>query len=294
MNSVSDPTTASQHEVATAVRQPVRVVRHVGSMTSCPTLHRYTAQLDAEWEQLRRRPRHIAHARGWIASVSDGPLRHALDALTDLQQLIAITDGPTSSDPTCAGADPDRALVELIELARTDQLAGRIVIQRLLPGLVARGARYRSRRDGIDPAEIAVAAGWIAIHRYDTAARPRSVAASLISDATFAAFRQPLRKRSASEQSVPTERFGLRPAAVVEPTAFERLGAVVRAARINGVPARDLALIRELVQTGSPNIVAARRGVTPRTIRNHRDRAAAHIREAIRCDTMLGDAVVAA
>jgi hypothetical protein len=261
-------------------------------MTPRPTYRRYTAQLDAEWEHLRHRPRHLAHARRWRESVTDERLRQALAELSDLQELVALTDD--RRDGTTSGGDADRVLIQLIELAQHDQLAGRIVIQRVLPGLVARGARYRSRHEDVDPAEIAVAAGWIAIHRYDTVGRAHHVAASLISDATFAAFRQPLRKRSSSEQIVPTEHFARRPADTEEATAFERLGEVVRVARLNGVATNDLTLIRELMQTGSPNIVAARRGVTPRTIRNHRDRAVASIRSAVMCEAIFDGSIAAA
>jgi hypothetical protein len=56
---------------------------------------------------------------------------------------------------------------------------------------------------------------------------------------------------------------------------------VLRDARRAGVPADDLDLLRQLVRVGSPGIVAVQRNVTPRTVRNHRDRAVDHVRTAL-------------
>ena len=155
------------------------------------------------------------------------------------------------------------------------------MIQRLLPGLISLGARYRSHHDDVDPAELGVAAAWIAIHRYDTGTRRRHVAASLISDATYQAFRQPLRRRAADDELVPTEHFDQQPASGETSSAFEQLADAVRLARTRGVAATELQLVRDLVQVGSAATVAARHGVTARTIRNRRDRALANIRRVV-------------
>ena len=100
-----------------------------------------------------------------------GLLATALDGLTDLEQIIDAT-GTAGAARSAAVRGSEAALLQLVVLAQHDQLAGRIVIQRLLPGLIRHAARYRSRRDDIDPAEIVVAAAWIAIRRYDTDRAP--------------------------------------------------------------------------------------------------------------------------
>ncbi len=64
-------------------------------------------------------------------------------------------------------------------------------------------------------------------------------------------------------------------------SAFEELAEVVHDARQAGVASEDLDLIRQLVRTGSPQLVAQQRNVTARTIRNHRARAIEHIRAAL-------------
>ena len=107
------------------------------------------------------------------------------------------------------------------------------------------------------------------------------VAASLISDAVFTAFRAPLRRRSSSEEVRSPDRFAEDACAFAPPSALEELAGVVRDARCAGVPAGDIELLRRLAQVESPSIVAREREVTPRTIRNHRDRAVERVRLAL-------------
>ena len=237
--------------------------------------HVFARQLGRDWEGLRRRPAELALARSWRAHIGDGALARVLARLHDLDQIIDATKSVNGGD------EADVALLQLVELAQFEQLAGRIVIQRLLPGLISRAAPYRSRRDDIDPAEFVVAAAWIALRRYDATVRRRFVAASLISDATFQAFRQPLRRRGASEEAVPAERLDRLAAPAPSVSALEQLAEVIRLAGSRGVPAADLQLVRDLMQAGSANLLAVHHGVTPRTIRNRRDRAVANIREAV-------------
>jgi hypothetical protein len=232
---------------------------------------RLARRLDAEWQHLRTSRRALCSARSWTRD----PL-HPLSAVTagidDLDDLIRATQRG-------AGAD-DEILLGLVELAGADELAGRVVIQRLLPGLVSRSIPYRSFHDDVDPVELAVPAAWMALRVYDTEHRRRHVAASLLSDAIFAAFRQPLRRRARSEVVRAPDVF-VDMAHDEHPTGLEELAEVVRQARAAGVPDHDLQLVRELARADSPSVVAAERRVTSRTVRNHRDRAVARIRIAV-------------
>lgn len=239
--------------------------------------HAYTLQLSREWEHLRHHRPSLARARSWSLIDPGGILRGVTDSLDDLQHLI---DATSSSRPDGDPVAADEVLAQLVDLARYDELAGRVVIQRILGGLVNAAARYRDPSCDIDPAEIIVAAAWIAIRNYDTGRRSRHVAASLISDAAFQAFRRPMRRRASSERAVPAEHLDWRPAQT-DRSAFERLAEVVRLARQHGVPDHDLQLVRDLVRSGSPTSLAAERGVTTRTIRKHRERAVDQIRAAV-------------
>ena len=234
------------------------------------------ARLDAEWAHLRTSRRAVRAARGWADSLPAHPLGAAVSELTDLDQLLEATQ---------QGSDPDRhddaILLALVELARHDELAGRVVLQRLVPALITRSMRYRSFHDRSDPFEIVVPAAWLAIRTYDVSGRPRHVASSLISDAVFQAFRQPLRRRSATESTLAPEAFSSTPCDDDPATSLDEFVVLIRDAQCAGVPARDLELLRHLVRAGSPGVVARERKVTPRTIRNHRDRAVEHVRTAL-------------
>ena len=244
----------------------------VATMYEPPRAACFSSRLDADWARLRRCRRALARARRWAVGNPADPLSAIVADIDDLDSILVATQRGSSRD--------DDILLRLVELARHDELAGRIVVQRLLPGLIARSIRYRSYADETDPVEIVVAAAWVALRSFDTERR-RHVAASLISDAVFSAFRAPLRRRSASEQVRSPGGFEYVAAAVTEPSPLEELADVIRAARVAGVPVADLDLLRRLTQVESVTVLARERRVTTRTIRNHRARAVGRIRTAI-------------
>jgi hypothetical protein len=235
-------------------------------------LHR----LDAEWAHLRTSRRALRTARSWATRHPDHPLDALvvdIDDLDDIRRATQRRDGTERSD--------DAILLALVELARTDELAGRIVLQHLLPALIVHARRYRSYTDRTDPMAQLVPAAWLAIRCYDVDRRRHHVASSLISDAVFQAFRRQLRRRTLIEELTP--RFDSVAAACHDgpATALDEFVTVLREARRAGVPTGDLDLLRELVRVGSPGVVAEQRKVTPRTVRNHRDRAVHHVRTAL-------------
>ena len=231
----------------------------------------FSRRLDAEWDRLRTSRRSLAAVGAWADRRRSGCLADAVAGIGDLDELIAaIRTG-----------DEDALLAELIDLARTEQLAGRIVVQRILPGLTAGSRRYRDYSDGTDPVEVVVASAWIALRQFDTDRRCRHVAASLISDAVFQAFRRPLRRRSASETPRSPDHFMRESSCSIAEHPFVELAGVIREARLAGVPDHDLQLIRELAAAEPPAVVASSRQVTSRTIRNHRHRAVDRIRAAL-------------
>jgi len=233
----------------------------------------FSSRLDAEWDRLRISRRALEQARRWGDADPDHPLAAVTGELDDLAALVAATQRGNGPD--------DAIMLRLVELARTDELAGRVVIQRLLPGLIARAVRYRDFHGRNDPVEVVVPAAWLAIRRFDTQRRRRHVAASLISDAVFAAFRAPQRRLSSTETVRTPHWFDDDVVSAGDRSPLEELADVVRIARVAGVPAEDLDLLRRLVQLESPTAVARERQVTTRTIRTHRDRAVARVRAAL-------------
>ena len=244
-----------------------------------------TTQLDREWERMHRDPRVIRTTHEWLdtgLARPGGALAAALTDLSDLDALIAATQRTDHRPGAVARrlGDPNQILLELLAVARSQQLAGRILLQRILPGLLSRSHHYVEPGFAHRIADIVVAAAWEAIHAYDYERRPRAVAAALISDSVFAAFRQPHRRRSATERVRPIAAWA-RQAADPSSEPLQELADVVAEAQRCGVDRHHLDLLRGLVRTGSTALVADELGVTDRTIRTRRDRAITEVREAV-------------
>ena len=237
-------------------------------------------RLDAEWSHLRTSRRALRTARGWAQAYPDHPLATVVADLGDLDEIRQATQRSSASGGGCERSD-DAILLALVELARSDELAGRIVLQHLLPALIVQAKRYRSFTDRTDPIAQVVPAAWLAIRSFDVERRRRHIASSLLSDAVFQAFRRALRARAGTEEVVAPSAFAATPCVDGPATALDEFVIVLRDARRAGVPSFDLDLLRQLVRVGSPGIVARQRKVTPRTIRNHRDRAIEHVRTAV-------------
>ncbi len=256
----------------TAHRTTTRRTTPVGTPERSHLLER----LDLEWTHLRTSRRALRTARTWASHAPDHPLADLVEGLTDLDQIRQATqrrDGAERSD--------DTILIALVELARSDELAGRIVLQHLLPALISNARRYRSYTDRTDPITQIVPAAWLAIRSYDVDRRRHHVAASLISDSVFQAFRRQLRRCASSEEVRAPVSFAQDAHHDGPTTALDEFVTVLRDARHAGVPTYDLDLLRQLVRVGSPGVVAEQRNVTPRTVRNHRDRAVDHVRTAL-------------
>jgi hypothetical protein len=233
-------------------------------------------RLDAEWAHLRTSRRAVRAARAWALRFPDHPLADVVTDLDDLDRIRRATQ--RSHDPE---RPDDTILLALVELSHDDELAGRIVLQHLLPALIVHAQHYRSFRDRTDPVAQIVPAAWLAIRTYDIERRRHHVASSLVSDAVFQAFRRQLRVRATTEHLVAPSTFADAPSHDGPATALDEFVTLLREAHGAGVPADDLDLLRQLVRVGSPGAVAAQRKVTPRTIRNHRNRAIGHIRSAL-------------
>src|SRR6056297_3261989 len=184
--------------VTPAVRPPVKGPRQGRSMTSTalhapsrptrePGIRRrrngaaVLAELDREWARLSRRRSTPDTLRVWDATGRVSLPR----PVRTLDELVGATQ---PSGPFEHSAE--RTLRDLVALAPTDDIAGRVVLQRLLPGLITGASRWRSWGTDVDPIDVVIGAAWIAIHRFDLENRRSAVAPSLISDALWGAFRR--------------------------------------------------------------------------------------------------------
>lgn len=245
--------------VSWAVRRAVRGDRHDPGMTPS----RLPDRLRLEWRRLRSRPDALQHAAGW--ELVEGPL-HDLD-----QVLAAVGYRVASSAPA------ESALRRLVLVAAGDELAARVVIERLLPGLLAAARRRHAHAD--DELGELLGAAWISIRTYNPSRRPGCIAAALISDAEYRAFRLPWRRAAHGERPTDLSRHDLEQP--FTPTADEELASVLESALSAGLPAADIELVRRLACDASTGELAAEMKVTPRTVRNRRDRITAQLRELV-------------
>jgi hypothetical protein len=223
-----------------------------------------SARLDREWEQLRHRPAVLARARSW--QVTPEPFA----SLDELLRLAGFRTAPSDA--------ADEVLRRLVAIAAVEPLAARIVLQRLLPGLLAIVRREQLRDRWFDAFDLLAAEAWLAIVSYRVDRRPTDVAARLLNDARHRAFTTPRRKRQRSrEDLVPPAQLDV-PRPALPGSDFEELMIVLRSARHGGLADHDLVAVRDYLADETPERIAAERGVTPRTLRNHRRHSIARIR----------------
>ena len=134
--------------------------------------HALSIRLDREWRAICRRPGTVERARAW--GVTDEPI-------ADLDELLERAGFRTA--PSAVGHE---VLRRLVDVARDDELAARVVLQRILPGLLAdRPAAPPGRRATFDDV---VGAAWLAIRGRRPPTPTEQVAANLVRGAAYRAF----------------------------------------------------------------------------------------------------------
>ena len=276
--------------------------------TSSPTLHlpaearprrlahtpwtsrQVVGRLQTEWEQLSTSRSAIDAARAWPR-----PVQH-FDTLDDLLRAAGL-------GRTAAGDADDDLLGALVSVAADDVLAARVVLQRLLPGIVAIGRRRAAGLDRTALIDDLLATAWTVIRTFPVDRRPRFVAVNLLRDVEYRGYRQPLRRRRAP-MAVPDHLLDQKRLTRVadhstndpannpanDPangttngmTARQELDDLLLLAEQAGLGDADLALARRLGRGDTPAQVAADLEVTDRTIRNHRRQVVHRLRAIAR------------
>jgi DNA-directed RNA polymerase specialized sigma24 family protein len=236
-------------------------------------------RLNDEWRRLATSPAFCAHLRRWPAELA---------RYDDGEKLLAAT-GREGGLPT---TDADHLLAVLIELGRHDELAARVVLQRVIPGLINAAVRRTSGRPGERQQlfDDLVASAWLVIRAFPIERRPAKIAVNVLRDAEYVTCVRPHRLRSAGE--LPDDFAGaerrLAPSGLDgrprdhRPPATE-LARVLRLGAASGVCRRDLAMLAAASLEGWPAAeVAAHFEVTTRTVRNRRARTAAALAAVMR------------
>lgn len=224
-------------------------------------------QLHREWVRLCSCRRSIERAERWGLPV--GPVS-TLDDILRAAGFGRIERG---------GHTDDQVLALLVSLARSDDLAGRVVLQRLLPGVVGL-ARRRSASPAVrgEVTDELVAAAWTVIRTYPIDRRPDYVAANLLRRVEYEVFRKPTRRR-ATFTPRPSHHFDELRAPEPVPDAAHEVGELLDMAARHGFAPDELQLVRRLARGDTTVAIASDLGVTDRTVRNRRAGLTARLAE---------------
>jgi hypothetical protein len=247
------------------VSLPVSHSTVCGGMSSTPVQSRHLlVRLQHDWDHLKQSRRAIQHARRWcLVSTPIGPDR-PLESLDDV--LTWAGYGCSAGN----GGD-DHVLGTLVRLAVSDQLAARVVLQRLLPGIssmarrrTGRGHPYHLVLDEV------VATAWTVIRTYPVDRRHTYVAVGMLREIDYQSFRR-ARRRLTTFVPRPLHTFDAQPSAVATISPADELHDLLEAAAAAGLDPADIELARRLGRGETTRQIARSTNVTDRTVRNKRD-----------------------
>ena len=240
--------------------------------------------LQREWERLRHCPRSLRHVNEW--HLTDRPI-HSLDDLL----VLAGFRGAKCDERA------DQVLAHIVRLARHDELAARIVLQRVLPPMIAIARRRgKIRAIGFDYAlGLVLSHAWEIIRTYPIERRPAKIAANIVRDIEYFAFVRRERKRPRHDRiddcwdlvvdCCATDSNGTvlaRGARESEPDADQLLTSLLNEARDQHVSRRTMEILHELRNLTIEEF-AERHGITPRTARSWRRKAVSELRARTQC-----------
>lgn len=229
------------------------------------------SRLGDEWSRLARRPACIRQANHW--GLPGGPFDH----LNVVLERCGF-DQPGNDD------GHDECLSALVRIASHDDLAARVVLQRILPGLVSIAVRRAPiTTNGLTGAfDLVVSAAWLVIRQFPIDRRPRRVAANLLMDIEYLAFVRDTRLKSHRNEHTlhPEAMLGAEFAQVREGTqsrdpvhdesAFDLLLHSLAGA---GLGDRDLQMLRAVGYGINSTEASEVLGISPRSVRNRRENA---------------------
>ena len=236
-------------------------------------------RLQSEWQLLRERPTVVHRARGWSLGVP----------FDNLDELIAATDywaTPAARAAAMAGNDcsvnGNEVVTRLLSASRSDQVAARVVLQRLLPGLISRSRCWGPRRVGgsTEAFDELVSAAWMVIREFPFERRPRHLVANLLRDSENAAFRRATRRLLVHEFTEPRSLdTAVEYQAEIEPML--ELADLIAEARPHALSDHDVLLLTLLANGASSAEAAKQLQVSERTLRYHREAAVGRLRQAV-------------
>lgn len=232
-------------------------------MTKLPTQMLFRRLL-ADWDRLAQQPATHRAIAGWGLGV------------TTADEMLDLVGFRRPGHPSTAPVDQtaaDAAMRSLLAIAADDQLAARLVLHRLLPGLVA----IARRRPEPDAFEDLVTAAWSAIVSFNQARRPSHIASTLLRDSEYLAFRKDTRRRQVTVELAPIDELI---AAPTVPVAFDELiELVTEASRRGRLSARHTELLNHLMSERLSVDAAKQMQVCERTVRTLRAQLVERLRD---------------
>jgi DNA-directed RNA polymerase specialized sigma24 family protein len=244
--------------------RPTTIIHPTGKSSTVRTLVQ-------EWSALSIAPSTLRRVNGWGLP---GKRVANLDEV-----LIRAGFGLEATDSV-----GDQYLFKLVIRAANDELATRIVLQRLLPPLISIAARRgKLARGGFDEALTdTVAQAWIQIRTYPIEKRPIKIASNLVRDSEYFAFVRDSRLKQLAVawgddaiDMIPTPETQLN-------SEDEIVNLLAEASKWNLGP-RSLSVLQQLADGKSFRTIASDAGVNIRTVHTWRRAAINELREQMRC-----------
>lgn len=230
-------------------------------------------RLVEDWTLLCRREENVTRCNSW--GLPGKPVKNLDDVLVRAGFNTGFAD-----------SKGDGYLLMLVEHAKHDDLAARIVLQRILPPLLSIG--YRRGRIVQGGASEAItdtlSHAWELIRTYPIERRPTKVASNLVRDAEYFAFVRTSRRQTLMfelRRSPDLERFAEPPR---ERTAKDEIDKVLSDAKELGLPQKYLEILRRLADGESYESIAKHHGVAVRTVRTWRHDGIIELRERMLCE----------
>jgi DNA-directed RNA polymerase specialized sigma24 family protein len=230
-------------------------------------------KLVTEWGAIAAQPQTLRVINQW--GLPGGPIEH-LDEV-----LLRAGYGIDTKYENC-----DAFLFALVKRAAHDDLAARIVLQRILPPLIAiAGRRGHIVNGGFNAAfnEI-LGQAWILIRQYPVDRRPAKIASNLVRDTEYFAFVRNARLKRLEVESWTDdvdEKFVSLDEETIEPSV--EFAQIIHDAVRRGIRSAPLQLIMRLSSGETIEDIAAEAGVCVRTVRTWRRKAIIELRERTQC-----------
>ena len=251
-------------QTARTCTRPTTIIHPTGKSTTVRTLVQ-------EWSALSNAPTTLRRVNGWGLPGK---------RVTNLDEvLIRAGFGLEATDSV-----GDQYLFKLVIRAANDELATRIVLQRLLPPLISIAARRgKLTRGGFDEALTdTVAQAWIQIRTYPINKRPIKIASNLVRDSEYFAFVRDSRLKQLAVawgddviDMIPTPETQLNPE--------EELANLLAEVEKWNLGTRSRSVLKQLAEGKSFRSIATDAGVNIRTVHGWRSTAINELREQMQC-----------